>query len=564
MTPGRWIALTALCLMLLGCGSGSENTERQAGVASAHPLATEAGVRVLQSGGNAFDAAVATAATLGVVEPYSSGIGGGGFWVLRPANGDPIVIDARETAPGKAHPDLYLNEDGEVQEGKPSLNGGLAAGIPGQPAALDRITSDYGNRALEQNLRPAIKLARTGFEVDERYRALAGFRLEVLRDHPTTRRLFLDEQGNVPEAGALIRQPELADTLETLAREGRDGFYTGKVAQQLTRDVRSAGGIWTGEDLADYETIRREPRIIRFRGARILTAPAPSSGGVALGQLFGMLKARPLPDNADPVERTHWLTEMMRRAYRDRAKYLGDPAFTDIPVQKLLGADYLQDLAADIDPDSATPSAQLPGPESRGRHTTHLSVIDAQGNAVSATLSINYPFGSGVTSERTGVVLNNEMDDFSIRPGYPNAYGLIGGEANKVEAGKRPLSSMSPVILETDDAVTAVGTPGGSRIITMNFLAVLDILDGKAPSDVVANDRFHHQYQPDEIQHEPDTFTETEKERLRALGHELRDVGRTYGNMQLVRQALETGRITGAADPRGIGNTGIIGEAASE
>ncbi|TDT40315.1 gamma-glutamyltransferase 1 [Halospina denitrificans] len=564
MTGRQRIALAALCLALAGCGNTEREATQQAGVASAHPMATEAGIRVLESGGNAFDAAVATAATLGVVEPYSSGIGGGGFWVLRPADGDPVVIDARETAPGKAHPDLYLDEDGEVLEGEPSLNGALAAGIPGQPAALDRITGDYGNLPLHRNLAPAIKLARTGFPVDERYRSLAEFRLEVLREDPTTRRLFLDGEGNVPEAGTLIHQPALADTLRTLARKGRDGFYQGELAQKLTRDVRAAGGIWTGEDLAEYETIKRKPRIIDFRDARILTAPAPSSGGVALGQLFGMLQARPLPATADSVERTHWLTEMMRRAYRDRAQYLGDPAFTDIPTQKLLSPDYLESLASDITPDSATPSGQLTDPGTDGRHTSHLSVIDAQGNAVSATLSINYPFGSGVTSERTGIVLNNEMDDFSIRPGYPNAYGLIGGEANRVEAGKRPLSSMSPVILETDGAITAVGTPGGSRIITMNFLALLDLLDGHAPASVVANHRFHHQYQPDQIQHEPDTFTTTEKERLRDLGHELKDVGRTYGNMQLIRQATDTGRITGASDPRGIGRAGVIDATDSE
>jgi|AntDeeMinimDraft_5_1070356.scaffolds.fasta_scaffold00004_100 gamma-glutamyltranspeptidase/glutathione hydrolase len=564
MMGRQWIALAGLCLVLAGCDNTTREAKPQAGVASAHPMATEAGIRVLESGGNAFDAAVATAATLGVVEPYSSGLGGGGFWVLRPANGDPVVIDARETAPEKAHPDLYLDEDGEVLDGKPSLNGALAAGIPGQPAALDRITSHYGNLPLDRNLAPAIKLARTGFPVDERYRSLAEFRLEVLREDPTTRRLFLDGEGNVPETGTLIQQPKLAKTLQTLARDGRDGFYRGELAQKLTRDVRAAAGIWTAEDLADYESIKRKPRIIDFRGARILTAPAPSSGGIALGQLFGMLQARPLPTTADSVERTHWLTEMMRRAYRDRAQYLGDPAFTDIPTQKLLAHDYLENLASDINPDRATPSGKLPNPGTNGRHTSHLSVIDGQGNAVSATLSINYPFGSGVTSERTGIVLNNEMDDFSIRPGYPNAYGLIGGEANKVEAGKRPLSSMSPVVLETDGAITAVGTPGGSRIITMNFLAVLDLLDGQPPSEVVANHRFHHQYQPDQIQHEPETFTRAEKERLRNLGHELRDVGRTYGNMQLIRQAEESGRITGASDPRGIGSTGVIEAAGSE
>lgn len=563
MKGTRLISAAFVCLALAGCDTTGEEAQ-EAGVASAHPLATEAGIRVLEGGGNAFDAAVATAATLGVVEPYSSGIGGGGFWVLRPAEGDPVVIDGREIAPEEAHPDLYLDDNGEVMDGKPSLNGALAAAIPGQPAALDRITSDYGNLPLSRNLAAAIKLARSGFPVDERYRDLAEFRLDVLREHPTTRGIFLDDEGDVPELGTLIRQPALAKTLETLGREGHETFYQGAIAQKLTRDVRAAGGIWTGDDLAEYEAVERSPRVIEYRGARILTAPAPSSGGIALGQLFGMLKARPLPEEADAVQRTHWLVEMMRRAYRDRAQYLGDPAFTDIPSQKLLDPDYLERLASDIDPERATPSGELPGPESNGHHTTHLSVIDAKGNAVSATLSINYPFGSGVTSERTGIVLNNEMDDFSIRPGHPNAYGLIGGEANKVEAGKRPLSSMSPVVLETDDAITTVGTPGGSRIITMNFLALLDILDGVSPQAVVAENRFHHQYEPDQIQHEPDTFTDSQREQLRSLGHELKDVGRTYGNMQLIRKARYTGGVSGAADPRGIGSTEIIEAADSE
>ena len=549
--------LTALALLILASCDSRQET-RNFGVASAHPLATEAGIRVLESGGNAFDAAVATAAVLGVAEPYSSGIGGGGFWVLKPSKGDPVVVDGRETAPGEAHPELYLNDHGEVRAGKPSLNGALAAGIPGQPAALAHLSRRYGKRSLQQNLAPAIELARSGFPVDKRYRALAKFRLEVLRKHPTTRSIFLDDNGEVPSLGELLHQPQLARTLETLAREGRDGFYEGELASQLTRDVRKAGGIWSESDLADYEVIEREPRAIDYEGARILTAPAPSSGGIALGQLFGMLEASPLGDGCERLERVHWLTEMMRRAYRDRARHLGDPAYTDIPVERLLAPQYLRELTSDIDPESATDSAQLPGLEARGRHTTHLSVIDSDGNAVSATLSINYPFGSGVTSAGTGVVLNNEMDDFSIRPGHPNAYGLIGDEANRVEAGKRPLSSMSPIIMETDKALTALGTPGGSRIITMNVLAVLDVLNGRSPAQVVSGKRFHHQYLPDRLQHEPGTFSSKEKERLRALGHELEDVGRRYGNMQLLRRHRPSGAISGASDPRGIGTAQVL------
>lgn len=563
MTGTRVLAAALLCLTLAGCDT-ARKPDQEGGVASAHPLATEAGIRVLESGGNAFDAAVATAATLGVVEPYSSGIGGGGFWVLRPADGEPVVIDAREIAPEEAHPELYLDDEGQVRDGKPSLNGALAAAIPGQPAALDRITRDHGKLSLKRNLASAVKIARSGFPVDERYRELAEFRLEVLREDSTTRRIFLDDNGEVPEPGTLIRQPELAETLEILGSEGQDAFYQGELGQKLTRDVRAAGGIWSGQDLPGYRIVEREPRVINYDDARLLTAPAPSSGGIALGQLFGMLEARPLPAGADAVERTHLLAEMMRRAYRDRARHLGDPAFTDIPTEKLLDTDYLERLASDIDPEQATPSGDLPDSVSNGHHTTHLSVIDAQGNAVSATLSINYPFGSGVTSQRTGIVLNNEMDDFSIRPGHPNAYGLIGGEANKVEAGKRPLSSMSPVILETGEAVTALGTPGGSRIITMNFLGLLDVLDGEAPADVVEAPRFHHQYEPDQIQHEPGTFTDEQRQQLRDLGHELKDVGRTYGNMQLIRKARDSGRISGAADPRGIGGIGIIDAAESE
>lgn len=548
---GRTATTLTLGLFLIGCAASDTDT-REAAVASAHPLATEAGLDVLEAGGNAYDAAVATAAVLGVVEPYSAGMGGGGFWVLQNTDGEAVVVDARETAPGEATPDMYLDSDGEPLPDRPSLNGALAAGIPGQPAAFAHITDEYGALSLSDNLADAIQHAREGFPVDERYRMLAGFRGDVMRDYATTRELYLDDKGESPEKGTLIHQHALADTMETLAQQGHEGFYRGEVAEALLADVQAADGIWTLQDLHDYELIEREPRTIHFDDTTIVTAPAPSSGGIALAQMFGMLEHRPVPDGANRIERVHLLSEMMRRAYHDRALHLGDPDFTDIPVTDLLDSEYLAELAAGIDTGAATPSSELSGPGTDGTHTTHLSVVDDQGNAVAATLSINYPFGSGVTSEKTGIVLNNEMDDFSIKPGEPNAWGLIGGEANRVEPGKRPLSSMSPSILNTSEGLTVLGTPGGSRIITMNFLALLDALDGMPPAETVARSRFHHQYEPDAIQHEPDTFSDDEKSQLRALGHQLKDVDRQYGNMQLI-QRRHTGETAAAADPRGIG-----------
>lgn len=540
-------------LVLLGCAE-SEPPPAGGAVASAHPLATEAGLNALAEGGNAFDAAVATAATLGVVEPYAAGMGGGGFWLLE-MEGQQLVVDARETAPGKAHPELYLDDDGEVMEGNPSLNGPLAAGIPGQPAALAHITAEYGQRSLEDNLAEAILHAREGFEVDERYRMLAGFRGDVMRDDDTTALIYLAD-GQAPETGHVIRQPALADTMEILAAEGHDGFYQGPVAEALVEDVQAAGGIWELEDLANYELIERPPQRIEYGEATILTAPAPSSGGIALAQMLGMLEARPVPSEADRALRVHWLSEIMRRAYRDRALWLGDPDFTDIPEQRLLDGEYLAELSATIDPHRATPSSDLSGPGTDGTHTTHISVMDEDGNLVSATLSINYPFGAGVTSAATGILLNNELDDFSIKPGEPNAWGLIGGEANKVEAGKRPLSSMSPTIVHTPRHTTVLGTPGGGRIITMNFLGILDTLADRELESIVERARFHHQYEPDAIQHEPDTFTDEEKARLKERGHSLEDIGRQYGNMQIIRRLTETGEISAASDPRGVGESG--------
>ncbi|MBS3805278.1 MAG: gamma-glutamyltransferase [Oleiphilaceae bacterium] len=556
--------LTLLLLASLAWSTGyaqSAGADYHPAVASAHPLATKAGMEILATGGNAFDAAVATAAVLGVVEPYSAGLGGGGFWLMQTGDGNTVFIDARETAPGRAHETLYLNDEGEIHPDQLSVNGPLAAGIPGQPAAFAHISETYGKTGLDANLAAAIQLARQGFEADGHYHRMATWRRDILARYPAAGSVFLDD-GEPPEPGHLIRQPALAKTLTTLAREGRDGFYQGDLALKLQEDVNTAGGIWSPEDLADYRVIEREATRIEFGDYTLWSAPPPSSGGVALAQIFGMMSARPLEqmDTAGlspEAARVHYLSELMRRAYRDRALYLGDPGFTDIPLERLLDSRYLADLADTITMSRTTPSETLPGDLGSGTHTTHLSVLDGEGNRVSATLSINLPFGSGFLSGQTGVLLNNELDDFAIKPGVPNAYGLVGGEANKVEPGKRPLSSMTPTLMSGPSGSAIIGTPGGSRIITMVLLGLLDTMEGHSAETVVGAGRFHHQYLPDQIQHEPDALSDSVRDELRALGHKLADVGREYGNMQLILVG-EEGDAEAASDPRGGGTARVM------
>ncbi|MFB6261832.1 MAG: gamma-glutamyltransferase family protein, partial [Thiohalorhabdaceae bacterium] len=388
---------------LVAAGSAPESGHRsdpvqrleKNAVASAHPLATRAGREVLADGGNAFDAAVAVSAALAVVEPYSSGLGGGGFWLLHTRGGSDVMVDGREEAPSDASRTMYQNDAGEVIDGA-SINGPRAAGVPGEPAALAHIADEYGDLSLERTLAPAIRYAREGFEVGPTYRRLAEFRRDVLRRHPRAAEIFLSD-GEVPEAGAVIRQPALADTLERLAEKGRAGFYQGPVAAELARSTQAAGGLISREDLADYRVHERDPVIAEVAGHRVVSAAPPSSGGVALVQILRMLRAADYGEAAG-VDRTHLFVEAMRRAYRDRAVHLGDSDFVDVPLQRLISRPYNAGLAATIHPDRALPSDYLPGPPAareKGRDTTHFSVIDGEGNRVAATLSINYPFGSG-------------------------------------------------------------------------------------------------------------------------------------------------------------------------
>jgi gamma-glutamyltranspeptidase/glutathione hydrolase len=544
-----WLALAAAWVAEAAAG-----TPPVAAVASAHPLATEAGHEILAQGGNAFDAAVAVSAVLAVVEPYSSGLGGGGFWLLhRARDGLEVMVDARERAPLAARRDMYLDPAGEVLP-RASIDGPLAAGVPGVVAAWVHIAEGYGRLALASSLAPAIRSAKQGFQVDAPYRRLARLRLDALRASPAAAATFLSD-GEVPSQRAQLRQGDLAATLARVSRDGRKGFYGGETAQALVDGVRSAGGIWTLADLNQYQVIEREPVRGRYRGMHITSASPPSSGGVALVEMLNVLAPYALGE-LGAVPRTHLIVEAMRRAYRDRAQYLGDPDFVEPPVGLLTHPYYAAGLRATIRRDRATPSASLAGiggSGAGGPHTTHFSILDREGNRVAATLSINYPFGSGFVPPGTGVLLNDEMDDFVAKPGVPNVYGLVGAQANAIAPGKRMLSSMTPTFLDDGSRLAVLGTPGGSRIITMVLLATLAFTEGATAEAMVARARFHHQYLPDELQLEPQALDDETLAGLEALGHRAHRLERAWGNMQVIVWDRDRGEVQAASDPRGIG-----------
>ncbi len=549
---------TALVFCVLLSFVSSVSARQDAGVATAHPLATEAGERILAEGGNAFDAAVAISAALAVVEPYSSGIGGGGFWLLhRQKDGYEIMIDGRETAPSKAHRDMYLDKQGQVVPGL-SMDGPLAAGIPGVPAALEHLSSKYGRLSLRQSLRPAIEYARNGFRVDEHYRRMATFRLKALQASPAAAEIFL-RNNQVPAVGEVIIQNDLARTLNAIAEKGAAGFYRGQVAAKLIEGSREAGGIWRHEDLERYRVIERQPVRGRFHDMQITSAALPSSGGIALIEILNQLEHYPL-QQLDDTQTLHYVIESMRRAYRDRAQFLGDSDFVEVPVARLISPLYASGLAASIHPEKATPSNLLPGVthDRPSRDTTHFSVIDHDGNRVSATLSINYPFGSCFVAPGTGVLLNDEMDDFSSKPGVPNAYGLVGAEANAIAPGKRMLSSMSPTFLETPDRLAVIGTPGGSRIITMVLQGALRFYQGQGAEEIVNAPRMHHQYLPDTVFIEPQSISTETKQELQVRGHTIKQADNAWGNMQLVIWDKQRKKMTAASDNRGVGKSKII------
>lgn len=535
-------------------------------VASAHPLATTAGLEILAKGGNAFDAAIAVSSVLGVVAAYHSGLGGGSYWLLYDATHKKnLFVDAREVAPLAATKSMYQNDKGEIVPGL-SLNGGLAAAIPGQAAAFAYVARQYGRLPLSESLQPAIELAEQGFAVDHHFVSFIqmGDRLKQIKRFPGSAAVFL-KNGQTYKIGEVLKQPDLAKTLKILAKQGRDGFYKGEIAEQLVKAVRQAGGIWTLKDLSEYRLKIREPLISAYGRMLIITAPPSSAGGVDLITMLNILSLYPL-DSLSELKKVHYIVEAMRLAFWQRNRYLADPDFVDIPLKKLLSIENARSLARFILKDKATPSDALPDKttnSSKQLHTSHISILDSEGNRVALTQTINFIFGSSVVAEGTGVLLNDEMDDFSSKPGVKNVFGIVGSEVNAIAPGKRPLSSMTPTFLEMPDRLAIVGTPGGSRIATMVLLASLSFYEYHGAISMVSKMRFHHQYLPDRLQFEPESFSPDLQQQLKAMGYELQALKQYYGDMQAISWDKKNRLITAVSDPRNIGLAVVQSDARS-
>jgi gamma-glutamyltranspeptidase / glutathione hydrolase len=552
--PMSWLLAT---LLLVTSASQAAQTDKQnpthppgAAIASAHALATQAGADMIRAGGNAFDAAVAVSATLSVVEPISSGIGGGGFFLLHDGKtGKDVFVDARETAPAAATPAAFLDKEGELNRDR-ATNGPWSAGIPGLPAALVHLSEKYGRLPLKTTLAPAIRIAREGFEIYPRLEKGYGSRSEVMERYRGTRAVFLAD-GTPPRTGEILKQPELAHTLELLAEKGFDGFYRGETAKKLLAAVKEEGGKWRAEELTSYRVKEREPLRFRYRDWNVTTVPPPSSGGVALAEILQILEGWDLA-KLDDAHRRHLVVEAMRRAYRDRTIYLGDPDFVKVPLSRLMSRDYAAGLRAGIHPEKATPSALLPGQPAplEDDETTHFSIVDAEGNRVSATQTVNLLYGSGMIAPGTGVLLNDEMDDFALRPGTPNAFGVMGFAANAPESGKRMLSSMTPSFIESGDKLAVIGAPGGSRIITEVLLGILGYDAGLSAQQVAALPRYHHQWLPDAISAEKGAIDSATVSALQAMGHTVNEAETTWGNLQTVAWDKRNNTLEGGTDPR--------------
>jgi len=527
---------------------------KKAGIATAHPLATKAGYEILEMGGNAFDAAVTVSAVLSVVEPYSSGLGGGGFFLLHKAeDSQSVFVDAREKAPSMADRDMYLDENGDVLR-TASLNGPLASGIPGLPAALHHVANNHGSMPLYKLLEPAIRLARDGFPAYERLITALNVAKKSRTLSPKFKAVFMPND-QLPEVGQLIKQPELAKTLEIIASNGHDGFYKSFFTQKMIDEARQDGSIWLADDFKNYSVVEREPIKVNFLGAQLTTAPPPSSGGTTIATILNIISEFDFIE-MDISTRTHLVVESMRRAYRDRAFFLGDPDFVDVPIKKLTSKEHASILAQSIDMNAATPIHEDDQLDEKyawneGSHTTHFSILDMDGNRAAVTQTINTWFGSGYMLPSSGLILNNEMDDFSAKPFAPNRYGLVHGEQNSIQPNKRMLSSMTPTFIESEKGLAILGTPGGARIITMVLLSILDYFEGGTAETMTATKRFHHQFLPDVIRYEKDAFTEETITILESKGHTLQEIS-SYGNMQVVTWEKDSGDVSSSSDPRGI------------
>ncbi len=522
-------------------------------VASQERLATEVGVDILKAGGNAVDAAVAVGFALAVTLPQAGNLGGGGFMLVHDAaSGDTAAIDYRETAPAAATRDMYLDTDGNAD---PNLSRftPLAIGVPGTVAGLALALERYGTMPLADVLAPAIRLAEDGFEVTAELSQSLKRSQERLSQWPSTAAIFYKPDGATYEPGETLMQPDLAASLGAIAMEGPAAFYEGDIAEAIAAEMERSGGLITRDDLSAYKAIVREPVAGTYRGYDIRSMPPPSSGGTHIVQILNILEGFDVAElGAGSAAAIHLMAEAMKRAYADRSAFLGDSDFVEVPLAGLTSKAYAASLRGGIDADRATPSETIaPGTSlaHESDQTTHFSVIDANGNAVSNTYTLNFGYGMGLVAEGTGILLNNEMDDFSAKPGVPNAYGLIGGEANAIEAGKRPLSSMSPTIVLKDGKVFLVaGSPGGSRIITTTLQIIMNVIDhGMNVAEASVAPRIHHQWLPDELRVEeglsPDTIRLLEEK-----GHVIA-LKSTMGSTQSILRR-DDGALFGASDPR--------------
>ena len=559
-----------LLLVLLVIPAHAARPYRGGVVASLYPQAADAGLQMLERGGNAVDAAVAMAFVAAVAGPYHNGIAGGGFALLALQGKDPLALDFREVAPAAATRDMFLR-DGKPISGV-STDGALSVAVPNAVNGYLALLEKAGTLPRSVVLGPAIRLARQGLVVTPKYRQMAAYRLECLRRDPEASRIFLrpgpDGRPDVPALGTRLTQPELARTLERIAISGAAAMRSGPIARSIVQTVRGGGGILTDEDLTRVKPRWRAPLWGSYRGHRIATFPPPSGGGFILLETLGTLEQlRPKGfDRRAPAD-LHLYLEALRRAYADRARFISDPDQTEVPIARLLSSAHVAELAASIDPARATPSSALQpsaspgpsaGPPSEAKHTTEISVLDRAGNAVALTTTLNYGFGSCVVARGTGVLLNDQMDDFSAQPGVPNVYGLVYGENNAVAPGRIPVSSMTPTLVfqkeHPERVLLAVGGSGGGYIPTGVLQVVLNVLDAGMNLPVaMAAGRVHHQWLPDVVQINPDALEPLTRAALEAMGHTFKVSTAPLGDVEAVMQDPDTGLRTAASDPRGEG-----------
>jgi len=524
-------------------------------VSSQQKIATQVGVNILKQGGNAIDAAVAVGFTLAVTIPRAGNLGGGGFMLVHLADRkQTVAIDYREMAPLKAHRDMYLKDDGSVDKNRSRFHG-LAVGVPGTVKGLIEALQQYGSMSLQQVLQPAIDIASQGFSVDRDLAVSLQRSIKRLTRWPATKKVFYHADGSSYQTGEIFKQPDLAQTLKKIAREGSAAFYQGEIAQRIVIAVNKAGGNMQLADLKSYQVKIRQPVTGFYRGYKIQSMPPPSSGGTHIIQILNIMEQQDISASGhNSAHSIHIMAEAMRRAYADRSEYLGDSDFVNVPVKQLIDKNYAQQLFKQITPDKASSSTNIKAGLSNfheSPQTTHFSVVDRWGNAVSNTYTLNFSYGSGIVAGGTGVLLNNEMDDFSAKPGVANAYGLIGGDANAVEARKRPLSSMSPTIVfppDSNEVLLVTGSPGGSRIITTTLQVISNVIDHKMNiAEATLASRFHHQWLPDKITLEKGFSADTIK-LLKQKGHQVDASNWAMGSTQSIMK-VEDGW-TAASDQR--------------